>query len=338
MDWFTQITGFPEQDYERTRARLSVVDGKLLSPYSRRTCDVGRLETPSLHELRQRVAGLSFANKPLKVSLCQGDVRAMHAALDNVKAVFQVASQFNLLEMTSYGVTPEDGVTRYAMDRTQGPACAIAAGAATIYRNYLVPMGGQTGQTSGRQIDCLKDLGEALGNRRESVLWEMRNGYALCTPDGLQLIDQRLAQSDEAELDRLRSKLRIGLHWDVEVTEGTPVGHLVSQAFCSALPVAYSRHGDGPHWVRFATLVLEAAYEATLLAACLNLARTGCPTVFLTQLGGGAFGNAEAWIEAAMERALERSRGSGLDVRLVSYTRPSTWLARLAARFGRGMP
>lgn len=334
MDWFTQITGFPEQNYEQTRTHLSVVDGKLLSTHSRRACDVGRLEIPSLHELRQRAAELPPASKPLKVSLCQGDVRAMHAALDNVKAIFQVASQFNLLEMTSYGVTPEDGVTRYALDRTQGPACAIAAGAATIYRNYLVPMGEQNGQTSGCQIDCLKDLGEALGNRPESILWEMRNGYALCTPDGLQVIDQHLARCDEAELDSLRSQLRIGLHWDVEVTEGTLPGHFVSQAFCSALPVAYSRHEDDPHWARFATLVLEAAYEATLLAARLNLARTGCPTVFLTQLGGGAFGNAEAWIEAAMERALERSRGSGLDVRLVSYARPSTWLARLATRFG----
>ncbi len=338
MDWFTQITGFPERDYERTRVSLSVVDGKLLSAHSRRTCDVGRLETPSLHELRQRAAELPPTNKPLKVSLCQGDVRAMHAALDNAKAIFQVASQFNLLEMTSYGMTPEDGVTRYALDRTQGPACAIAAGAATIYRNYLVPMGEHNGQTSGRQIDCLKDLGEALGNHPESVLWEMRNGYALCTSNGLQIIDQRLARCDEAELDWLRSKLRIGLHWDVEVTEGAPSGHLVSQAFCSALPVAYSRHEGHPHWARFAVLVLEAAYEATLLAARLNLARTGCPTVFLTQLGGGAFGNAEAWIEVAMERALERSRESGLDVRLVGYARPSNWLERLAARFGGWVP
>ena len=38
-------------------------------------------------------------------------------------------------------MTPEDGVTRYKDDPTQGPACAIAAGAATIYRNYFVPIG-----------------------------------------------------------------------------------------------------------------------------------------------------------------------------------------------------
>ena len=71
-----------------------------------------------------------------------GDVQQMHQSPENAGALFQVASQFNLLEMVSPTVTPEDGVTRYQHDRTQGPACAIAAGAATIYRNYFAPVGG----------------------------------------------------------------------------------------------------------------------------------------------------------------------------------------------------
>ena len=334
MDWFERITGFPELDYERTRASLRVVDGKLLSPHSSRTCSVGRLEIPSLNELRLQTAALPDSAEPLRVSLCSGDVRAMHAAPGNARAMFQAASQFNLLEMTDYRVTPEEGVTRYAMDRTQGPACAIAAGAATIYRNYFVPVDGQVGQTAKRQIDCLKDLGDVLGNRADAVLWDMRNGYALCTPDGLQTTDAHLARCYEIELDELRGRLRIGLHWDVEATEAAQPNHLVSQAFCSALPVAYSRHCEDPRWARFSVLVLEAAYEATMLAARLNLARTGCPTVFLTQLGGGAFGNADEWIDAAMRRALHLSRLSGLDVRLVSYGSPPAYLTRLAVRFG----
>jgi hypothetical protein len=72
-----------------------------------------------------------------RVSVVTGDVRQMHRSPENAGALFQVASQFNLLEMTSYNVTPEQGVTRYKDDHTQGPACAIAAGAATIYRNYF---------------------------------------------------------------------------------------------------------------------------------------------------------------------------------------------------------
>jgi hypothetical protein len=91
-----------------------------------------------------------------------GDVRQMNHAPENAGALFQVASQFNLLEMVSPTVTPEHGVTRYQYDRTQGPACAIAAGAATIYRNYFAPVGGSNGQTTERQLDGLADLGEAL--------------------------------------------------------------------------------------------------------------------------------------------------------------------------------
>jgi hypothetical protein len=70
------------------------------------------------------------------VDCIAGDAGALHAEPEFAGAFFQVASQFILLEMTSRRITPEDGVTRYAYDHTQGPSCAIAAGAATLYRNY----------------------------------------------------------------------------------------------------------------------------------------------------------------------------------------------------------
>jgi hypothetical protein len=107
---------------------------------------------------------------------------------------------------------------------------------------------------------------------------------------------------------------------------------LVSQAFCSALPVAYS---DIPSeaWTRLAQLVLDAAYEATLLESVLNARRGASNIVFLTRLGGGAFGNQETWIHAAMARALELVKGYALDVRIVSYNPPSPRLQQLVAEF-----
>eukprot|EP01045_Picozoa_sp_COSAG04_P042458 COSAG04_NODE_13423_length_606_cov_210.532544_1_plen_48_part_10 len=48
--------------------------------------------------------------------------------------MFQVASQFNCLEMVSPGDQPEAGITRYALDHTQGPVCAMACPAGTVYR------------------------------------------------------------------------------------------------------------------------------------------------------------------------------------------------------------
>jgi hypothetical protein len=236
-----------------------------------------------------------------------------------------------LLEMVGPSITPEDGITRYANDPTQGPACAIAAGAATIYRNYFAPVGSYSGQTRQRQIDCLSDLGVVLGNDGRT-LWAMRNGYALCTERGLAAIDRRLADSSATGIDALRDHLRIGLHWDVEATDAPSPRPRVSQAFCSALPVSYTRI-PAARWRAFATLVLEGAYEATLWAAVLNAQRTSSNVVLLTLLGGASFGNDTSWILGALGRSLDLVKGASLDVRLVSYGASPAELVRLAQRY-----
>ena len=335
MDWFERITGFKESSYDETRERLSIVDGRLHSSSSSRTWGIGVLETPNLAELRQRAAGLRHDQGATSVSIVRGDVRRMHSDPANAGALFQVASQFNLLEMVSDAVTPEQGVTRYQWDGTQGPACAIAAGAGTIYRNYFAPVGGQLGQREDRQIDCLQDIGTALGNH-QGRLWRMRNGYCLTTQAGLAAVDEQLAAMNEAQLDDLRGRLRIGVHWDVEVTD-EGADHRVSQAYCSALPVSYNRIRSPESWARFASLVLEAAYEATLLVALLNKRDYGSPVAYLTLLGGGAFGNDWSWISGAMRRAVLGVQGTGLDVRIVSYSTPSQDLLELAEELAPGV-
>jgi hypothetical protein len=50
-------------------------------------------------------------------------------------------------------------------------------------------------------------------------------------------------------------------------------------------------------------------------------------------LGGGAFGNPEEWIYAAMRRALSLVRDRDLDVRIVSYRRPSSNVEKLVREF-----
>lgn len=317
MDWFERITGFREGDYAATQARLQAQlrEGRLGHASGLRSWGMGRLETPMLRELRERAAGLP-GDGAGRLGERRGNVRSLHAEPASQGAVFQVASQFNLLEMVGPDVTPEQGVTRYAQDGTQGPACAMAAGAGTLYRNYLVPLAGGTGQTAARQIDCSADLGTALGNA-DGALWHMRNGYLLPTPQGLQAIDDHLAGCSPAAIDALRGLLRVGVHWDVEVTDpGAPAGQTVTQVYCSALPVAYARGAHGP-WDRFATLVLEAAYEATLIVGRLNQARGVSPAVLLTRLGGGVFGNRGEWIDAAMARAAGLPGMAALGLRLV---------------------
>ena len=328
-DWFSRLTGFNEGPYSTTRELLEVNESTLRSKVNDRSFCIGQFEMASLADLRLRVAQGTGASGPNRVSIVTGDVRKMHQVPEYAGALFQVASQFNALEMVGPSVTPEDGVTRYEHDRTQGPACAIAAGAATIYRNYFAPVGDQVGQSAANQLDGLADVGEELGRalgHPVAELWSMQNGYALATRAGLDMITSHLREIGDAGSSKLAGRLRIGLHQDVEVTDGsTSPGQLVNQIFCSALPVAYGQWPQ-PLWQEFAQLILDAAYEATLLAGVLNSRQGGSNIVLLTLLGGGAFGNAPEWIHTALQRAISKTQGHGLDVRVVSYGHPSPQL------------
>jgi hypothetical protein len=336
MDWFERLTGFLETSYDDTRAKLKVEGSQLRSLVNGESYGIGELELMPLRTLREQVKSAGGPRGRLKASVVIGDVRQMHQASENSGALFQVASQFNLLEMTGPSVTPEDGVTRYQHDPTQGPACAIAAGAATIYRNYFAPVGDGHGQTAERQLDGLAELGEALAealDRSVDALWKMNNGYAQCTRAGLDAITKHLGGLRPEQVDALRGRLDIGVHRDVEVTEAVGPRPLVSQAFCSALPVAYNRSVPTPHWETFGSLVLEAAYEATMAAAVLNARRGVSNVVLLTELGGGAFGNDVNWIHAAMRRALEAMSDFDLNVKLVSYRSASRGILQIAKDF-----
>jgi hypothetical protein len=304
-----------------------IVDGTtIFSKPNERSMNFGRLEISTLAHLREAADTNKWHSTGISISEVVDDVQTLHSSPHAEGALFQVASQFNLLEMVSPSVTPEAGVSSYANDPTQGPACAIAAGAGTIFRNYFAPVGGQIGQTSSNQIDCLARMGIVLGNENDR-LWSMQNGYSLATSEGLEDINKRLAAMDDCQRDNIRRALRIGLQWDTEVTlDGC--GHLVTQAFCSALPVAYSSHLP-ELWEQFARLILDATYEATLAAASINLRNTGNNKVFLTLVGGGAFGNRIEWILSAIDRALRIFEKCPLDVQVVSYGGPNSRLKEL---------
>ncbi len=305
MNWFTALTGLQSDDPQTVRAGIRVDGTGLVFLGTGRRMTAGRLLTPALVDLPPPPKG------PARISVGEvvADVQRLHADPRNANAVFQVASQFNLLEMIGPDITPDDGIACYATDRTQGPACAMACVAGTIFRNYFVPLDGGIGQTADRQLDMLADLGRALGNA-SGDLWEMRNGYALPRPGGLSLVSARIAAADRSGLASL---LRVGVQEATEVTL-PGAGHLVHQVYASALPIAYSP-APKVEWEPFARLVLGAAYRATLAAALALDARR----VFLTRLGGGAFGNPPDWITEAMADAIQAFRAAPLEVWIVSH-------------------
>eukprot|EP00622_Pseudochattonella_farcimen_P004239 FR739586.1.p1 GENE.FR739586.1~~FR739586.1.p1 ORF type:complete len:251 (+),score=19.41 FR739586.1:47-799(+) len=140
-------------------------------------------------------------------------------------------------------------------------------------------------------------------------------------------LGDRLA-ADPHLVAEAEASLRIGVHWSTSVKP--PAKHEVAQVYASALPVAYAKSTKSKDWEPFARLVLRATYDATLCAARVKLqrdtasgagtnARNGRQAVFLTMLGGNAFGNRKGWISDAIVGALDTHRDAPLDVYLVHY-------------------
>jgi hypothetical protein len=315
--WFRQLFGFEEGEWADTRARFRVEGEELVSVPNGRRFAIGRFDTPSLGTLRAASAvaprgELRWSHEAI------GDVLGLHALPENAGAMFQVASQFNCLEFPGPETTPEHGVTGYASDPTQGPACSLAAAAATVYRNYHAPCRGGLGQQRDRQIDNLEGLSELL----DGTFYTVRNGYTHATADQLRRLHLALSAHPR---EHLLAQLRIGVQTRVGVTfagrwsEPSHVQH-VSQAFCSAVSCGYVHGVPLDVWEPLATLVLDAAYEATLHAAAVDLAEgRGSGRVWLTFVGGGVFGNRRNWIADAIRRALTRCADLPLDVRIAHY-------------------
>ncbi|MEO1529618.1 MAG: hypothetical protein AAFX06_29705 [Planctomycetota bacterium] len=294
MNWFQEVFGFTESE-QAVRDNIEVDGERLYSRANGRRFNHGRLSTPTLAELREQADAASLPGK-LTVQEIVADVRTLHREPENTGALFQVASQFNLLEMISPRATPSDGITRYFADHTQGPACAMACAAGTLYRNWFA-------QTTNNQIDCLADLEREINAGEQ--LWSMENGYALLS--GLAF--------NAAETSPI---IRIGIHANTEVTDAT-APHCVTQAYCSALPISYSGVSDRDV-EPLARMVLNSAYEATFAAAIINACSAGgSRKLFLTLLGGGAFGNPIEWIIDAIERSIRLYKSTALDVAIVSY-------------------
>ena len=320
--WFRELYGFEEgPSYSENQAKFSM-DGDFLvcetSAFPRQY--VGPFETPTLAELRSRVAeagnaspdvGLKFSN----LAMSEGVVPLI---LDpgNAGAVFQAASQFNCLEMTGPAVTPARGIAIYFNDPTQGPKCALSCPAGTVFRNYLCQNGKGQGE---EQIDCLADVATVVDNAKHQF-WRMSNGYALPGSTTAMAKLSKRFNSQEGLIDAAEAALRVGVHWETSVAP--PAEHRVAQVYASALPVAYSAGIKAEAFEPFARLILRGAYEATLAVGQLKAAQLGKgsrATVFLTALGGGAFGNRIEWIYDALKGALDKYRNAPLDVKLVHY-------------------
>ena len=328
MTWFEKLMGFEEISPENVRTHIEIEGEKLISKANGKSYRFGTLELPSLRDLQRKINLRDFKGK-IFLSETVGNVGRLHCAPENNGAVFQAASQFNLLEMVHPTVTPEKGVGIYENDATQGPACAIACGAGTVYRNYFVPLNGQVGQTEHHQINCLS-LFEDFFNNGKFRIWSMRNGYCYPTAQGLERINAHITAMVEDEREILKGKLKVGIQWNAEVTTANK-DQIVSQVYCSALPIGYVSGFPEQQWESFAKIILEATYEATFYAALINLENGGSNRLLLTLVGGGVFGNKTEWILDAIKKSVQKFKNTDLDVRIVSYGQSNVMVRKMIA-------
>lgn len=331
---------------------------------SGRVIDAGFFTTPSVKELRDEVEKQLSARKEhgtrphardnispghvIAVSNLVGESRSLHHDCKYRGAVVQAASQFNYLEFSHPSRVPEDGIQIYAYDHTQGPACAVACAAGTVYRNYftIFPEDDSRGQRSFRQLNGLDDIAAELGET--DAFFHVKGGYVDSTESKLNALHQRL-QNDNGIGEHLASLLRIGVQRKTEATDSDAGTILVqqgnggcgvrvrdpslpedskmlfTQTYNAAISFSYT---DIPPelWRPLAQIVLNGTYEATLLVAVLEALNSASTTttepltspfpVLLTKVGGGVFGNEKEWIQDAIRRACQKVAKYGVPLRV----------------------
>lgn len=360
-EWFHRLFGFWENADGTTKRWREIKSHFTLDPggddprapqtlrctMKGQSWQVGMFSTPTLGELKMEAkAALERKRRSDATFLCgrsyvdfeYGDIALLLKNNERYcHATFQVASQFNCLEFINPTRSPTDGIGIYEYDKTQGPACSIACGPATVVRNYFTQELGFEAE-----INNLRDTMEQLDHKFVDVrggytvpqhagsLAQLRvhldklevfrdgsesNNYNEADFSCLKAVDELAAGACRLRL--LTESIRVGVHAGIEVTSShwgtSPVAtpqHLVTQVLCSACSVAYDRSSSLDDWEPLSRIVLDAAYEACLWAAVIEACRhsgaRGSSTVVLTILGGGAFGNDLKWIADAIGRALHQ--------------------------------
>lgn len=332
VNWFYHLFGFSEGNYLQTQKNFQLsIDSKkiilLTSNVNSKSYQVGKFSTPSLQQLRHQVNKLCSINKSNRGSLDYeniviGDIFNQHNLSPG--ALFQAASQFNCLEFIHPNMTPESGIYNYQNDHTQGPACALATVPGTIYRNYLIPIKGHRGQNQYYQLNNLASVQDYLKSRFKKSFISVKNGYSESTDDQLKQLNNLLEQ-DKKLSNEIKKRVQFGIQKHTQVVfknrwELVPDKRkcLVSQIYCSALAIHYSKVQNKSLWEPLARIILEASYEATILAGIINFFETKNPRVYLTQLGGGVFGNKDSWISEAIFSAIKRTAKYSVPINIIN--------------------
>jgi hypothetical protein len=330
MTWFEELFGFPES-VRAVKANFTVTETEnsaiLTSKVNNRSFNAGRFSIRNIASFSHVLSKPSTTPGTLNVIQGNGangsnsdicSVLETQSLPEINGATFQAASNFNCLEFCGPGESAAMGVTRYVYDCTQGPYCALATGAATVYRNYFAP------HSDGARGQLEKDV-QLL--EKTPIGRFVQDGYPVL---GLA----QLKQVEKADWDDL-DQFYVGLHENCEVTtmarrgsgpitSGVPEGQIVHHVYAAAFNFAGTVARNETS-LRIARQMLSAEYQATVLAGWEMSQKypgyAGSGKLFLTAIGGGVFANPLEIIVGAVASAKDLIQKSGLQVYFVCFDR-----------------
>lgn len=325
-NWFDVAFGFKEDSYQNAKMRFNQmyqINNNYLNNIA-----IGQFGIFNSSDLYPILKNYAQMNVPGEQGLVQLQNVVMNVAdihkdpTLSANATIQVASQLNCLEMINPNKTPEDGITIYSDDCTQGPVCAMATPAGAAYRNYLY----NGGQTIVNQIDLSTQLLIFFKSLDPLINWKYKNGYLIFENDEqLRRINRVLVKSPSVRRTA-RGLIQVGIHTNLGVfLNSQHYDHYVNHVHCSGLPMSFNYNPnitDKNLWLGLGEIFLEAMYENTLLSACINNIKSKqFNPCYLTKIGGGVYGMDNNQIARAIQRACQiiSLNGMKLNVVIVNY-------------------
>jgi hypothetical protein len=366
--WFKNVFGFDEDvaNFATTqKASFNVkrsASDHILMTVKTKEIDIGVFRYVSVQELlgaasantnAMSVFGFDLTTN-LKYYTMASTSRAIHINPSYHDSIFQVASQFNALEMENPAQTPQDGITIYHADRTQGPACAMMCPFGTLYRNYFcMPSASTNEQPADKSVNGNPQTGidaavDGSVNNQINTLTELmkvdscfnnltfQNGYIFVN-DKPQLDDINKYLSNPVNFWNAMMAIKYVIQEDTPVVnaagdDGKIMDHKVSQIYCSAYPVAYDHtSGTSPEdFYLLSSMILHAVYYSTLAYAVSRITPDEPrKKVFLTRVGGGVFHNEAYIIDTAIYNAVSHFIAYPIDVYIVGYTKDEKGQAKI---------
>lgn len=242
---------------------------------------IGEFKTIKLSELKELVGNSNNTDLqicPLKVETGV-DIGVLQSNLKTEdRALVQVASNFNCLEVPSKYVLPNCGylVENAHTDSTQGPGACFGPLAGYLYRAHFYK-GGQTGL---KQVNLLRDVDKYFG---------------------IPINGKLVLNGDEESINNINDiaqQVEVGLHTNVaiiyrrdkygmnyELDEPYP---MIDQIFSASINLNdYGKKTCKDNLIKINRTLLRTAYESAYLVAIYRKRKI----LYLTLVGGGVFGN-----------------------------------------------